>query len=154
MALLFVGVAATPASAQSCLGRHCWTLHKTEDQAGARNEYDTLYLAVTQIDQSVFSLQGVLGSSPDAVAGSAVLLGDNIVMTLNWSRSDSQFSSPTAPQPPINNFAESIAVQMKLKAAGLSETFTFLSSSFYKPNGNSGFGRGFFAGTAAYVSCQ
>jgi hypothetical protein len=74
------------------LGEVCWSMHKTEDEHGPTDEGPFLMkVGVTYVGGTYYSLQGTIDVSPNPLFfnGSAVITGNDVLVTLNSSHDGS-----------------------------------------------------------------
>ncbi|MHB8068909.1 MAG: hypothetical protein ACYDIC_13545 [Desulfobaccales bacterium] len=85
MIVTFILVLGFQVEAAQYLGQVTWTWHKTRDEKGPTDKYETFTLGLFFIGGSYYELSGS-GSDPDSgttyVSGGAIVEGNNLIMTL------------------------------------------------------------------------
>ena len=86
--------------ASQYLGQVTWTWHKTRDEQGPTNKYETIVASLFLLGNSCYEL---VGSSTDTEiggtsfgGGTAMLVGNNLIMTLSTSKVRSDGRQDTA----------------------------------------------------------
>jgi hypothetical protein len=89
MVVTFIFVMDFQVEAAQYLGQVTWTWHKTRDEKGPTDKYETITVGLFFLGGSSYQLVGG-GNDPESGAqyggGTAMLVGNNLIMNLTWSR--------------------------------------------------------------------